>query len=183
MYIGRATLIDYTSWLILFLKHFFSKIAPDFFCTLHNFVKRYEEKLRSNFHQCTEVGFLVWFIQYTRDYVRILIPRGLIVMDCLFLLLFSSLNPQIPGGRKPLQPPLYRSPCILNRIYKKQVNFPLFRDQNCSLIVWPKTKIQILNEIYYYATQKYISAQLYVYIVQLFSWKLVRPLGQVRKIV
>ena len=43
---------------------------------------------------------------YSRDYIRILIPRGLLVMDCLFLLLFSFLNPQIPGGLKPLQPPL-----------------------------------------------------------------------------
>ena len=43
---------------------------------------------------------------YIRDYVRILIPRGLLLMDCLFLLLFSFLNPQIPEGLKPLQPPL-----------------------------------------------------------------------------
>ena len=44
---------------------------------------------------------------HIRDYVRILIPRGLLVMDCLFLLLFSFLNPQIPGGAKaPSAPPL-----------------------------------------------------------------------------
>ena len=40
-----------------------------------------------------------------RDYVRILILRGLLVMDCLFLFLFSFLNPQIPGGAKSFQPP------------------------------------------------------------------------------
>jgi hypothetical protein len=49
---------------------------------------------------------LNFFTYHNRDYVRILIPRGLSVMDCLFLLLFSFLNPQIPGGLKPLQPPL-----------------------------------------------------------------------------
>ena len=40
-----------------------------------------------------------------RDHVRILILGGLIVIDCLFLFLFSLLNPQIPGGLKPPQPP------------------------------------------------------------------------------
>ena len=34
----------------------------------------------------------------TRDYVRILILGGLLVIDCLFLFVFSFLNPQIPGG-------------------------------------------------------------------------------------
>ena len=38
------------------------------------------------------------FLLMGRDYVRILIPRGLLVMDCLFFLLFPFLNPQIPGG-------------------------------------------------------------------------------------
>ena len=47
-----------------------------------------------------------FMILLCRDYVRILIPRGLLVMDFLFLLLFSLLNPQIPGGLKPFQPPL-----------------------------------------------------------------------------
>ena len=37
----------------------------------------------------------------------ILIPGGLLVVDCLFLFPFSFLKPQIPGGAlKPPQPPL-----------------------------------------------------------------------------
>ena len=46
--------------------------------------------------QATSIGSAVG-----RDYVRILIPwgegGGLLVIDCLFLFMFSFLKPQIPG--------------------------------------------------------------------------------------
>ena len=51
--------------------------------------------------QLTDCNFdMVRCIDYqlNRDYVRIFIPRGLLVMDCLFLLLFSFLNHPTPGG-------------------------------------------------------------------------------------
>ena len=44
------------------------------------------------------------FLLQSRDYVRILIP-GALVIDCLFLFLFSFLNPQFRGGVKPPHPP------------------------------------------------------------------------------
>ena len=47
-----------------------------------------------------------FMILLCRDYVRILIPRGLLVMDCLFLLLFSLLTSNSGGAKAPSAPPL-----------------------------------------------------------------------------
>ena len=44
-------------------------------------------------------------IPESRDYVRILIPRGLLVMDFLFLLLFSLLTSNSGGAKAPSAPP------------------------------------------------------------------------------
>ena len=70
--------------------------------------------------------------------IRILIPRGLLVMDCLFLFLFSFLNLQIPGVLMPPPPS--------NVVSDEQSLYILYA---CKMTGWVGWKVVIFADCQY----------------------------------